>query len=317
VLRLAYHADGGGMSVLEALYFTIETAATVGFGDFSFAQQQPGLQIFAILLILGGTTLVSLIFAFITNILVSRNIERSFGHGRARGMDRHAVVIGLGTVGMRVLEGLVARGQDVVAIERNEDNRYIPRVRALDVPVVVGDATLGPTLDAANVSSAASVAVMTSDDLTNIESGLAVRDRLGERWRSVPVLLRVFDRALGRRLEESFGFGHVWSTSAIAAPWFVGAAIGLDVLATFYVANQPFLVGRLRVGKDGGLAGLPMRDLSARIRVIAIRRQDASGLEDTPRRDTRFQPGDEAFLAGPYEELLTVLRREQAAESAG
>jgi len=305
-----------GMSVIEAVYFTIETAATVGFGDFSFADQEPWLQIFAILLILSGTTLVSMIFAFITNILVSRNIEQSFGYGRARGMHDHAVVIGLGSIGMRVLEGLVARGREVVVIERNEDNRYIARARALDVPVIRGDATLGQTLDAANLSSAAAVAIMTSDDLTNIETGLAVRDRLGARFDSVPVVLRVFDRSLGRRLEESFDFRHVWSAFGLSAPWFVGAAIGLDVVATFYVGNQPFLVGRLNVRDDGGLAGLPMQALSARIRVIAIRREGAAALEHTPRRDTCFEAGDEAFLAGPYEELLVVLRREQTASAA-
>ena len=38
VLRLGYvKADGSHMTVLDALYFTVETIATVGYGDFSFA----------------------------------------------------------------------------------------------------------------------------------------------------------------------------------------------------------------------------------------------------------------------------------------
>jgi Trk K+ transport system NAD-binding subunit len=104
----------------------------------------------------------------------------------------------------------------------------------------------------------------------------------------------------------------VWSTSAIAAPWFIGAALGLDVLATFYVDHEPFLLARLTVASDGGLAGLAMRELSARMRVVAIRRAGDNGsLEHPPRRDTRFAPGDQAYLAGPNEELLDVLRHEQ------
>jgi Trk K+ transport system NAD-binding subunit len=54
-----------------------------------------------------------------------------------------------------------------------------------------------------------------------------------------------------------------------------------------------------------------MRELSAEMRVVAIRRAGAAGLEHPPRRDTRFAPGDRAYLAGPSEELLKVLRREQ------
>ena len=38
----------------------------------------------------------------------------------------------------------------------------------------------------------------TSDDLVNIETGLAVRDQLGAGWSRLPVVLRVFDRMLLR-----------------------------------------------------------------------------------------------------------------------
>jgi hypothetical protein len=55
-----------------------------------------------------------------------------------------------------------------------------------------------------------------------------------------------------------------------------------------------------------------MRDLGARTRVLAIRRAaDREILEHPPRRLTIFQPDDEAYLMGPYDELLTVLRRDR------
>jgi len=61
-----------------------------------------------------------------------------------------------------------------------------------------------------------------------------------------------------------------------------------------------------------------MRELSARMRVVAIRRaEEPARLEHPPRRDTRFAPGDQAYLAGPAEELLAVLRREQQAPPNG
>jgi Trk K+ transport system NAD-binding subunit len=212
---------------------------------------------------------------------------------------------------MRVLDGLLARGLEVVVIERDEHNRYAGEVRRRGVPLVLGDSTLGPTLDAVNLDRAAAVAILTSDDLTNIETGLAVRDRLGQRWYEVPVVLRVFDRQLGRRLEQSFAFRHVWSTVAIAAPWFVGAALGLDVLFSFYVGNHPFLVARLPIAHGGGLDGLTMTELSAGVRIIAIARAEQGTLEHPPRRDARLAAGDHAYLAGPYEELLAILRRER------
>jgi Trk K+ transport system NAD-binding subunit len=313
VLRFAYHSSSGRhLHLLDALYFTVETISTVGFGDFSFSGQSQWLEAFGVLLILLGAAVVTTLFTLITNLLVSRRIEQSLGRGRVTGMAGHTVLIGLGAVGMRALEGLLTRGQEVVVVEREESNRYLNQARGLGVRVVIGDATLPTTLELVNLSTAAAVAILTSDDLTNIEAGLAVRDRLGPRWFDVPVVLRVFDRTLGHRVQKSFEFHHVWSTSAIAAPWFIGAALGLDVLATFYVDHEPFLLARLTVAPDGGLAGVAMRELSARMRVVAIRRAgEADRLEHPPRRDTRFAAGDQAYLAGPNEELLEVLRHEQ------
>jgi Trk K+ transport system NAD-binding subunit len=312
VLRLAYRLPGGGhMSILTSLYFTVETISTVGFGDFSFANQSTFLLLFGIVLIAGGATLLTTVFALITNVLVSWRIEQSLGRQQLVGMKRHVVLIGLGSVGIRVLEGLQAAGREVVVVERNENNRFLNQARALGVPVLIADSTQRQTLEDASVGEASAVAVLTSDDLTNIETGLAVRDYLGDRWLSVPVVLRVFDRDLGHTVEHHFDFRHVRSTSALAAPRFVGAALGLDILGSFTVGQQPFLVGRLTVAPGRGLDGLAMVDLPAQTRVIALSRAaDGGRLEHPPRRDTRFAPGDQAYLLGPYEELLRVLRHE-------
>jgi Trk K+ transport system NAD-binding subunit len=319
VLHFGYHpAKGGSLPLLDAVYFTVETVATVGFGDFSFSGQPTWVEAFGIGLIVAGTTLVTTLFALLTNALVSRRIAQSLGRGRIPGMRGHVVVVGLGAVGMQVLEGLLAEGQEVVVVERTESNQYLAQARDMQAPVVIGDATLAGTLEAVNLSSAAAVAILTSDDLTNIETGLAVRDKLGERWTEVPVVLRVFDRQLGHRLESSFGFRHVWSTSAIAAPWFVGAALGLEVLFTFYVGNNPFLLARLRVSASGGLDGLAMLELPGKVRVAAIRRAAGpSTLEHPPRRDTTLTRYDDAYLVGPYAELLEVLRHDREGSPGG
>jgi Trk K+ transport system NAD-binding subunit len=312
ILRLAYRLPAGGhMSVLTSLYFTVETISTVGFGDFSFSHQSTFLLVFGIFLIAMGAALLTAVFALITNLLVSWRIEQSLGRQQLVGMEDHVVVIGLGSVGIRVLEGLQAEGREVVVVERNENNRFLNQARARGVPVLIADSTQRQTLEDAHVHSASAVAVLTSDDLTNIETGLAVRDYLGDRWVSVPVVLRVFDRDLGHTVEHHFDFRHVRSTSALAAPRFVGAALGLDILGSFTVGRLPFLVGRLTVAPGRGLDGLAMQDLPAQTRVIALSRAaDGGRIEHPPRRGTRFAPGDQAYLLGPYEELLRVLRHE-------
>ena len=63
---------GRHMSLLDAVYFTTETLTTVGFGDFYFANQPTWLRVWAIALMIIGATLVTVLYAMLTNLLVSR-----------------------------------------------------------------------------------------------------------------------------------------------------------------------------------------------------------------------------------------------------
>ena len=319
VLRLTYTYAGPGhrISLLDAVYFTVETVTTVGYGDFTFRGEPPWLIVFAVCLMLAGALFVAVFFALVTNVLVSRRIEESLGRQKITALRGHVLVIGLGTVGLRVAQELHAAGSEVVVVEMDEHNRHLGQVRALGVPTVIADATQPEVLQSVRLAAASAVAVLTSDDLANLESGLAVRDQLGARWESTPVVLRIFDPQLAHSVKDTFGFHNVRSTAALAAPWFVGAALGLDVLSTFYAGDEPLLVARLTVTPGGGLHGLQMHELAARTRVLAIRRAaDRAILEHPPRRSTRFRPADEAYLIGPYDELLTVLRRDRPSPQA-
>jgi Trk K+ transport system NAD-binding subunit len=314
VLRFTYQYAGPGhrISLLDAVYFTVETVTTVGYGDYSFRGEPAWLVVFAVLLMMSGALFVAVFFALVTNMLVSRRIEESLGRQRITALHGHVLVIGLGTVGLRVVRQLRDAGRDVVVVEKDEHNRHLGQLRALGVPWLIADATLPEVLASARLSSASAVAVLTSDDLANLETGLAVRDQLGARWPDVPVVLRIFDPQFAHSVQQTFGFRYVRSTAALAAPWFVGAALGLDVLSTFYAGEEPLVVARLTVTPGGGLHGLQMNELAARTRVLALRRAaDPAVLYHPPRRTTRFEPADEAYLIGPYDELLTVLRRDR------
>jgi Trk K+ transport system NAD-binding subunit len=229
--------------------------------------------------------------------------------------------VGLGSFGVRVVSDLTAAGYDVAVIERDANNRFLSTADDLDVPVIFGDATLRQTLEAARVDQARAVAVLTQDDMVNIETGIVLREMLGPRVMpavvrpEVPLVLRVYDRALGAAVAQRFRFDHVRSTVELAAPWFIGAAMGLQVLGTFSVGQRSFMVGGMRVAAGSELDGLQMFELSTQTRVIAITRQDAP-VKLHPRRDARLCGGDTVYVVGPYRELLATLRKGQPPEQA-
>ncbi|MGL4305177.1 MAG: NAD-binding protein [Mycobacteriaceae bacterium] len=295
------------MGFVDSLYFSVETVTTVGYGDFNFLHQPVWMRLWAIALMIGGIATTGIIMAFIADLLISRRLSKSLGRRRAKGFSGHVVVIGLGSFGVRVVSQLLSEHRQVVVIERDENNRFLSTVEELDIPVVFGDATHPSTLLAAGVSRASATAVLTSDDLINIETSIALRELLGSKD-PAPIVVRVFDKTLGRSISRRFGFTGLRSTQELAVPWFVGAALGLEVLSTFSAGQQSFMVGKMQITSAGELVDLQMSELSAGIQVIAIARAQGGKLEYPPRRDTRFCVGDTAYLCGPHEELLTVLR---------
>ena len=319
LLRFAY--DRPGMSFIDALYFSTETIATVGYGDFSFVDQPTWLRLFGIALMFAGVTSTAVLMAFVADLLLSRRIAQNAGLRKVRELRDHVIVVGLGSFGIRVVADLKAAGHDVVVIERSPANRFLASAAELDVPVIFGDATLPATLDSARIDDAVAVAVLTQSDMVNIETGIVLRERLGPRWKrsgstpGVPVVLRVYDRTLGAAVAQRFGFENVRSTVELAAPWFIGSAMGLQVFGTFSVGQQSFMLGGVEVEPGSELDGLRMGELSTQTRVIAIA-HGPGDVQQHPRRDDRLVAGDTAYLIGPHRELLDTLHKGQRDSSA-
>jgi voltage-gated potassium channel Kch len=314
VLRFAFRHPG--MSWINALYFSSETLATVGYGDFNFLGQPPWLRLWGVVMMFAGVFTVAVLVAFIADLLLSRRFVHSARLGKVRHMRNHVVVVGLGSFGIRVVSDLYAAGYDVAVIERDVDNRFLPMVADLDVPVIFGDATLRQTLESARVDMARAVAVLTQDDMVNIETGIVLSEMFGPRTMpavvrpEVPIVLRVYDKELGAAVAQRFEFENVRSTVELATPWFIGAALGLRVITTFSVGQRSFMVGVVRIEAGSELDGIRMFEMSTQTRVFAITRDDAP-VKLHPRRDARLAAGDTAYIVGPYRELLDMLRKGQ------
>lgn len=320
VLHFAYLHPG--MSWVDAFYFTNETITTTGYGDFSFAKQPTWLRIYAAALMFAGVTTTALLVAFVADVMLSRRFVWTSGRPRARHLRNHIIVVGLSALGIRVASDLTAAGFDVAVVERDQNNQFLDMAAKLDVPVIFGDATLRQTLEAARVDTARAVAVLTRDDMINIETGIVVREMLtaqpvadGNRWGEVPLVLRVYDHDLGSAVAQRFGFENVRSTVELTAPWFIGAALGLQVLGTFSVGDRSFLVGGMHVQAGSELDGMEMFELSTQTRVIAITREDAP-TRLHPRRDARLCAGDTVYLVGPYRELLATLSKGESTQKS-
>ncbi|WP_264991007.1 potassium channel family protein, partial [Mycobacterium kiyosense] len=316
VLRLGYRNPRMGW--IDAMYFTVESISTTGYGDYSFMHQPTWLRLFATGMMFVGLITVALLVSFVADVLLSRRFVRIASGRRIARLRNHIVVIGLSALGIRVVGDLVAAGHDVAVIEIDEENPYLAEAHDLDVPVIIGDAKLTQTLLSARVDRARAVAVLTHDDMVNIETGMILAQLHGRRvgplhrWPEIPLVLRVFDRSLGFALARRFGFVNARSTVELAAPWFIGAAIGLQVVDTFSVGLRSFVVGAIHVAPDSGLDGVRLSELPTHTRVVAVERANAAPTVH-PRHHATLRAGDTVYLLGPYRQLLDTLSKGKSA----
>ncbi len=165
-----------GYSVLDAIYMTIITVSTVGFGEVqSLSQTGKLFTTFLILINIG-------LFAYFVSILSSYIFEGRLRHVFKRYMiDRristlkdHVIVCGYGRNGREACKELERSGFTFVIVESDHEViESLPDDNAFHF--VVGDATDEDTLRQAHVEKAAQIIITTSSDADNVFIALSAR----------------------------------------------------------------------------------------------------------------------------------------------
>jgi voltage-gated potassium channel len=177
----------------------------------------------------------------------------------------HVILCGLGSVGFRVAEELVAMGIEVFALEKDADGMFVERARQMGVRVLIGDARAENQLRELNVRDARAVIVATNDDLANMEIAMDVRDLS----RDVPIVMRLFDQRLAQKVKATLGVQVSVSTSRLAAPLFASAALDPAVVGTHRVGETILVVIQVTVEEPSLLRGRRVSDL-AKLGLVAV-----------------------------------------------
>ncbi|MCX4745484.1 NAD-binding protein [Kitasatospora sp. NBC_01287] len=214
-----------------------------------------------------GITFVPVLTAIMVDVLASG--RRGQPRGPSAGLRGHVIVVGLGNVGTRVATLMHELGVPVAALERDPQARGIAAMRALGIPVVVGDGPLADQLRIARARHARAVVAVTSDDAVNLEAALEAR----AQRESVRIVVRLFDDDFAQHVYSTLGNVASRSVSYLAAPAFAAALMGREVLGTLSVFRHVLLIAELVAEEGGELVGMSRNDLEAigGLRVLAVR----------------------------------------------
>ena len=271
---------------VDAFYRTVTVVTATGYDNLLGRHDVPaGMKLFSAGIVIVGVFLIALLTAIVVDDLIGARLGQRLGLSVGRPRN-HVVVCGLGSVGLGVVERLVQGGVAVVAVDQVPDSARMARARRLGVAVIYGDASKEETLNAAHVATARCVIAITSNDVTNLEVGLAARALRPD----MRVVLRVFDNDLARRVDRRLGLTNSRSVSHAAAPVFAAAMLGREILQVIPYGRRVLLVAELPLPPVAGPQTIRSLAWRKAVSCASSPISEVSLLPGGPRSKRRWRP---------------------------
>lgn len=213
----------------------------------------------------------------------------------------HVIVVGIGKVGYRIIQGLAALKEPIVAVEQRAEADLAEEVRALNVPIIVGNGRNAKVLEQAGAMRARAVILATDDDLANLDAALTAHD-MNPKLR---VVLRLFDESLALKFTSHFAMPAI-VTSQVSAQAFIAAATGRKVYHDFQLDGSKLHLTDVTVMAEGALAGRNVGEVQKVYGVNVVMHRGAQGVLINPGHDAVLGAGDTLLVIAPMDRLVAL-----------
>lgn len=165
-----------GYSFLDALYMTVITISTVGFGEIRPLSEEG--RAFTIILILSGVSGLAYAVGSITELILERatdpNLWKKPMEKKIAHLTGHTIICGSGRVGSAAASELQKSGASFVIIESHEER--IKDLQEQEYLYMQGDATRESVLLRSGIKKASSLLAMLDSDPDNLFTVLTARE---------------------------------------------------------------------------------------------------------------------------------------------
>ncbi|MFN6558522.1 MAG: potassium channel family protein [Nostoc sp. ChiSLP01] len=279
------------------------------FGDINFrtppekAEHIPGwLRLFSLGLTLTGVGFVGVLYALLTDALLSSRFQFFKSYQPVIPVKNHVVLIGLNRVGQRVAALLEEFKQPLVGISNTAlDTDFFHKI-----PLIIDNIT--DALGRVNLANSKSVVVVTDDDMENLEIALMVHAQSPTNR----VVIRTYDRNFRDNIARLFPYAQVICTSAISAEVFAAAAFGENILSLFNFDSQTILVVEYTIEAGDTLNGLLLAEVAYGYGVVPILYQSfkRSPVKLMPSDNIQLAVGDRLIVLANTNSLQRIERGE-------
>jgi len=303
-----------GWSILDSLYVTVQTLTTVGFGDVT-PRTTLG-RVFATAFMMVGVGVV--LYALTSTVQSIVHSELFARYRQTRQMSKlrdHFIICGAGRVGSHLMRSL--RAVDGLFLVIESDQQKCEALMAMNIPVLVRDATLEESLIEAGVEHARGLASCLPDDADNVYVVLTARDLNP----NIHIVARAAEEQAESKLIRA-------GANRVVAPTIIGGhrmamaltkpAVG-DFLDSVTANHLELGFEQLEVDAVSSLVGRKLSESVIRselnIVIVSIRRNDGQIIFN-PSGETKIESGDMLIAIGNAESLarLNALARGRATQ---
>ncbi len=294
-----------GWTLIDALYMTIITVATVGFKEVYPLSVQG--KIFTIVLITMGVGVFAYGAVTFSRLLVEGELKKVFDKRRLeremKKLKDHAIVCGFGRLGEKVSEELHRKGVPFVVVE-NDPNR-IPKLEEKGYLYIEADSSDEGILEEAGIVDAKILIAVVGSDADNLFITLSAR----ELNPKLHIVARVEDPQATRKLYKA-GANRVISPYDVGASMLVHAALKPAVTdfieLTTRLGPVTLILEEVVIEKGSALDGVLIKESKIRedtgAIVVAVRKADTSNIL-RPEPSLKLEKGDLLVVLGMREDI--------------
>ncbi len=296
---------------IEAIYMTVITISTVGFGEVKplSATGRIFISIFMMVNIAVIAYALAAFSYFVIDGKLFEEMEKSWMQSRVDKLQGHTILCGFGKYGKEIARHLLLHEQPFVVIEQKENKLAIEEFAEIDIPFIIGDATEDDPLERAGIVRARGLITALSDDSDNLFIVLSAKD--------LNPNLRIVSRAHQERSRQKMikaGASHVIMPEQIGG-FYMATLISKPGAVEFfsYVTNELASdIGFEEVRYDQlpeRLQGKTIQEINFRansgVNVIGHRLADGQYVVN-PGPEALLQPEESFILVGSQPQVLSL-----------
>lgn len=296
---------------VEALYMTVLTISTVGFGE--VRPLSTGGRVFISIYMMVNIAVIAYALAAFSYYVIEgklfEEMEKTWMQSRVDNLEGHTILCGFGKYGKEIARHLLLHEQKFVVIEQKDSKLDGEEFEDIDVPYVIGDATADETLIKAGISRAGGLITALSDDSDNLFIVLSAKD--------LNPTMQIVSRAHQERSRQKMkkaGASHVIMPEQIGG-FYMATLISKPGAVEFfsYVTNELASdIGFEEVRYDQlpkSLQGKSIKQIDFRtnsgVNVIGHRLADGNYVVN-PGPDAALSPGESFIMVGSQTQVLAL-----------